>query len=588
MKLFWLIFLCSFLGHVNAQQPNKALIEGNLKKIITNFMQIETNLNKRMSTFGLQLFYCDSNLRASNLPTNFTDTLQSFMSAIKAVQYMQNHQVADLSNKNMSNFDYTMIRTMTLPTDIKLYSSIIAQLQTNGKMIQTYLRNITKHYKRNFRTLVKIPSKNKLILATIREAIGISINFGAYIRLLKIRSAYLAKLNAYLNALINKKIVIPPANVVLDPFMAKLKETEDKLAPNQAVTANASLNALAKIAVAQKTVQKSVRSSSEVSELMQSMKGTFTEISLTDDFPKLAWPKFPDIPGDSTIIKLRANLCEGREQKFKDIEEKNKQRKEKIKANREALNAMTLSASGSKKVQASQAILDVIEATKSIEASFDGYKAGISQASTGMTQIREVFVPTTTTTSTTMRIPVTKPTTTKIPATTTTTSIKIASTTVSMTTTKLLSTTVPPTTSSTTVPPSSTTSTSTLPPTTTTTTSTTTPVTTTTIPETTTTTLATTTTTLVTTTTTSTKVPSITSTTPTTTTTMSTSTTTTPVTITTIPETTTTTLATTTTTSTSTTTTLKPTTTTTILTTTAPPCGKILKTRKCSKSWKSF
>jgi hypothetical protein len=450
MKLVWLALLFSLLSHVNSQQLNKTLIEGNFGQITKNFIQIEKNLNKRMSSYGLQLMYCSANLKASKLPTNFTDTLENFMSDIKAVQYMDNHQVTDLSKMNMTHFDYAQVRALTLPTDIKLYSSIIKQLQTNGKMIQKYLRNITRFYMKDFRLMSNIRSKNKLMLNTIREGMFISMNIGSYIRLLKIRSVYLAKVSGLLNTLINNNTLIPPPNATLDSFIPNLKKVEDKLVVRQEVTKNASLNTLDKIAVAEKTEKMDNRTSG----IMQSMKSQITTISQTDDIPKTKWPKFPDIPADATMIKLRAQMCESKEDTYKNIQDKNKINQEMLKKSREALlslSAFSKVSSTSKKVKTSQAILDVIDAVIAIEVSYDAFKTGLNEALDEISQVKEVYVPTTTRTSTTQRYPVTIGTT----KTTTTTSTLAPTTTTSTLAPTTTTSTLAPTTTTTTFDPSS-------------------------------------------------------------------------------------------------------------------------------------
>ena len=372
----------------------------------------EAKLVKKLTTFKLQVKFCSSNLKASNLPQNFTDVLDNMLTTIQQIQTMNDHEnTSTIEVDEISSYDYCQFRVATSFSDIKHYKAIIEIIQANETRLSEYGRNITEHYISNYKTFMKLKSKDKTVMATIRQVINTFIDFGAYIQLLTAHVGNLMSMNSYLASLIVKNVVPPPVNSTTDTSMTKLRSIESKLVPCQQQVLTYVKYDLMKIAIAMKTVMKTVTAGStkqprSQKSILESLKKSLDLIANVNDYSLVGWPQLPDLPkSDKRIsLRLRSKMAQDKKRNYESFIDNAKKNQSKIEEDRTALNQSTssVSTSSARKVQAlAQTMVDVVNATLKVEGLYENYIRSLRYAIEEIIDLEESWVTTTTSTSTT-------------------------------------------------------------------------------------------------------------------------------------------------------------------------------------------
>lgn len=397
VTILWLIFPI-FLQLSSQQIINRATIEGKFGKFILDFATKESDLSKKLLNYAQIANITTSNLKASNLPKNFTDFLFNLTINVQSIATLKNYRYIHFDFKNISDFNYAQFRISTCFTNVKFLESILEQIQRNETILHGHQIKLTTYFLENFRTLRKLPSKAKLVATLIRETLKIFRHFGDYEKTLRTHIANNQKLNSHLGNLIIKKIILPEANATLDPSIAKLMEIENQLVPVQQQILMLSKIALKKITTALKTVaaSKSVQSGSfETPEkLMKKVQQNLLETTSMNDYSRLGWPKFPDISGDSSTVRLRASMCDDKNKNFGNSGNKAAKNFTKLQKSLAAFNS-TILRSSARRVQAiAQEDLDaILVSLQKVVDSYGGYETKLGSAVVSVKEVKSAVVP---------------------------------------------------------------------------------------------------------------------------------------------------------------------------------------------------
>lgn len=382
MKLIAIVSLFLNLA-TSVEIPDRVKMESKLENVTKDLISMEKNVTKKLTIFGYQAKYCSSNLKASNFSKNFTDVVDNLMTFISEIQTMNDYQIQqqDLPLENLSSYDYIQYMILKQNSDKRHLNSIIKVIEANETKLNEFKGNVTSYYLSNYNIFMKLLSKNKTVMGTIRHFVIAFRELGIYIKFLTAHIGNMMKMNSYLSDLIINKTVIPPVDSTSSYFMEHIRYTEAKLVPLEQQIRELIKIDLDKIEIAEKTVTSSrvKRAPKSTKDTLRQLKDTLGVISTLTDYSLLGWPHLPDLPetGDRISIVLRSAVCDMKENDFMDIQDNARRNQSLVRFDREDLDASDPSVSSTfneRKVGAhSQPIQDVIDATLNVEGAYTTY-----------------------------------------------------------------------------------------------------------------------------------------------------------------------------------------------------------------------
>jgi hypothetical protein len=253
--LIFVLCTWTFPQTVVAEVPDRYFIETFLKGSTTDLMNKEAVVVKKLSTLSLLANITSSNLRASNLSINFTNLIDTYATKVHEIRTMKDFNSVNLNLVNLSMYDYTQFRISTIISDIKNMKAIKdMSIKHNSTILYGFANEVKKYYLQNYRTMIKLRSKNKLINTFYREILSFFSVQGSYVQFLNIQIRNYEKLKTYLGNLIISKIIPAPTNVTVDPFISSVRGIESKLVSAQQQVITMAKVASRKVTEALKTV----------------------------------------------------------------------------------------------------------------------------------------------------------------------------------------------------------------------------------------------------------------------------------------------------------------------------------------------
>lgn len=238
ISIFVAIFLFSFSL---ATALNVSLVESQFEKMAKTAIERESILAQSISMCSSFMKISSSNLQASKIAKNLTNSLDRAVILLNDLRSLKNHRNFE-SIVEASPCDYVNSRISSTNFESWNFAAISTQAIANLTKFFQARNEISINFAKNFKILQKFPTKQKTVISVYRQVLRTINDFVNYFKFLDVGIKFLKQMEIYLNA----SIICPPYNQSFqargDKIDVKLTNFENDLKGKNKLNLNLKLN----------------------------------------------------------------------------------------------------------------------------------------------------------------------------------------------------------------------------------------------------------------------------------------------------------------------------------------------------------